>query len=90
MLRYAPLLSTGVASESLKEGMDDLLTLHRIGMPPELRKSFYTSNPIDSAFSSTKLRTMMVKRWNKKTDMIKRWASTRVFNLWVKMEKSSF
>jgi putative transposase len=66
------------ASESLKEGMDDLLTLHRIGMPPELRKSFYTSNPIDSAFSSTKLRTMRVKRWNKKTDMIKRWASTHL------------
>ena len=41
MLRLASLLSTGVAAESLKEGMDDILTLHRIAMPPELRKSFY-------------------------------------------------
>jgi len=66
------------ASESLKEGLDDLLTLHRIKMPPELRKSFYTTNVIDSAFSNPKFRIRRVKRWNKKTDMIKRWAGSHL------------
>jgi len=66
------------ASESLKEGLDDILTLHRIKMPPELRKSFYTTNVIDSAFSNPKFRIRRVKRWRKKTDMIKRWAGSHL------------
>ena len=66
------------ASESLKEGLDDILTLHRIGMPPELRKSFYTTNVIDSAFSNPKFRVRRVKRWRKNNDMIKRWAGSHL------------
>lgn len=66
------------ASESLKEGLDDILTLHRIAMPPELRKSFYTTNVIDSAFSNPKFRVRRVKRWRKKNDMIKRWAGSHL------------
>lgn len=66
------------ASESLKEGLDDILTLHRIGMPPELRKSFYTTNVIDSAFSNPKFRVRRVKRWRKSNDMIKRWAGSQL------------
>ena len=64
------------ASESLKEGLDDILTLHRIGMPPELRISFYTTNVIDSAFANPKFRVRRVKRWRKGNDMIKRWAGS--------------
>jgi len=66
------------ASESLKEGLDDILTLHRIAMPPELRKSFYTTNVIDSAFANPKLRVRRVKRWRKSNDMIKRWAGSHL------------
>lgn len=66
------------ASESLKESLDDILTLHRIAMPPELRKSFYTTNVIDSAFSNPKLRVRRVKRWRKSNDMIKRWAGSHL------------
>jgi transposase-like protein len=66
------------ASESLKEGLDDILTLHRIAMPPELRKSFYTTNVIDSAFSNPKFRVRRVKRWRKSNDMIKRWAGSHL------------
>ena len=78
MLRLASLLSTGVAAESLKEGLDDILTLHRIAMPPELRKSFYTTNVIDSAFAHPKFRVRRVKRWRKSNDMIKRWAGSHL------------
>lgn len=66
------------ASESLKEGLDDILTLHRIAMPPELRKSFYTTNVIDSAFSNPKFKVRRVKRWRKNNDMIKRWAGSHL------------
>ena len=53
------------ASESLQEGLNDILTLHRISMPPELRKSFYTTNVIDSAFAHPKFKIRRVKRWRK-------------------------
>ena len=64
------------AAHSLEEGMPDLLTLHRIGMPPELRKSFYTTNLIESAFSPVKERSRRVKKWNHRTDQVLRWSST--------------
>jgi putative transposase len=66
------------ASESLKEGLDDILTLHRIKMLPELRKSFYTTNVIDSAFATPKFKVRRVKRWRKNNDMIKRWAGSHL------------
>ncbi|MCB1174559.1 MAG: transposase, partial [Leptospiraceae bacterium] len=62
------------ASESLLEGLDDLLTLHRIKMPPALRKSFYTTNLIESGFSEPRFKMKRVKRWIHQGDMIKRWA----------------
>ncbi len=61
------------AAESLNEGRDDLLTLHRIGMPPALRKSFYTTNLIESANSVAKERSGRVKRWRRDTDQLMRW-----------------
>ena len=67
------------AAESLQDGLEDIFTLHRISesdMPPELRKTFYTTNLIESGFSSPKLRVRRVKRWRKNTDMIKRWAGS--------------
>ena len=66
------------AAESLQEGLEDIFTLHRINMPPELRKSFYTTNLIESGFSSPKFRVRRVKRWRKNTDMIKRWAGSHL------------
>lgn len=62
------------AAESLLEGLDDLLTLHKIKMPSELRKSFYTTNLIESGFSHPRFKMNRVKRWIKHGDMIKRWA----------------
>lgn len=61
------------AAESLKEGLEDLLTLHRLEMPPPLRISFYTTNLIESAFANPRDGINRVKRWRKNTDMIKRW-----------------
>lgn len=62
------------AAESLREGMEELLTLHRIKMPPEMRRSLYTTNTIESSFANPRFQTSRVKRWRKDSDMIKRWA----------------
>lgn len=68
------------AAESFKEGFDELLTLHRISLPPELRKSFYTTNLIESGFSSPRFKMRRVKQWIKTGDMIKRWAGAALYN----------
>ena len=64
------------AARSLEEGLEDLLTLHRIKMPPELRKSFYTTNLIESSFSNPRNHANRVKRWRKNTDQVMRWAGS--------------
>lgn len=61
------------AAESLREGLERLLTLHRIKMDPPLRKSFYTTNLIDSAFSNPRSHLNRVKRTQGKTDQALRW-----------------
>lgn len=66
------------AAESMKEGVEELLTLHRIEMPPPLRKSFYTSNLIDSAFAHPRSQLNRVKHWRKDSDMIKCWVGSRL------------
>lgn len=66
------------AAESLREGFEDLLTLHRIGVPPALRKSLYTTNLIDSAFSKPRAGLNRVKRWRKDSDMMKRWTASHL------------
>jgi len=62
------------ASESMKEGLEEILTLHRINVPPQLRKSLYTTNLIESGFSNPRFKMNRVKKWSTKNDMIKRWA----------------
>ena len=62
------------AAESMREGLEDILTLHRLEVPPALRKSLYTTNLIDSAFANPRFKMNRVKRWRTDSDMIKRWA----------------
>ena len=40
------------AAESLKEGQNELLTVHRLEVTPLLRKTLQTTNPIESMFAS--------------------------------------
>jgi transposase-like protein len=61
------------AAASLKEGLEETLTLHRLGVTGLLRKSLSTTNPIESCFSVTRTVTGRVKKWNG-GDMVQRWA----------------
>lgn len=64
------------AAECLAKDLDELLTLHRLGLPPVLRKTFSTTNSIESAFSYLRKILKNVKRWRRTTDQIQRWTGT--------------
>jgi putative transposase len=72
--------TTAVRSNSGDYRFADLLTLHRIEMPPALRVSFYTTNLIDSAFANPRYGINRVKRWRKNSDMIKRWLGAHLLD----------
>lgn len=63
------------AGKSLAEADGELLTLHQIGMPANLRKSFLSTNLIESAFSHPRKIMSRVKRWHNRTDQLQRWAA---------------
>lgn len=62
------------AAASLREGLEETLTLHRLGLPEALRKSLSSTNLIESAFSVARNVTGRVKRW-RGGDMRLRWSA---------------
>jgi putative transposase len=62
------------AAASLREGMEETLTVVRLGVPELLRRTLATTNPIESAFSVAENVTSRVKRW-RDGDMRKRWCT---------------
>jgi transposase-like protein len=61
------------AANSLREGLEETLTIHKLGVTGLLRKTLSTTNPIESCFSVTRTVTLRVKRW-REGDMRQRWA----------------
>ncbi|GAB4355427.1 MAG: hypothetical protein Kow0099_39350 [Candidatus Abyssubacteria bacterium] len=61
------------AAKSLREGLEETLTIHKLGGGDLLRKTLSTTNPIESCFSVTRAITGRVKRW-RGGDMAQRWA----------------
>jgi putative transposase len=61
------------AAASLKEGLEETLTIHKLGITGLLRKTLSTTNPIEACFSVTRTITGRVKRW-RGNDMVQRWA----------------
>ncbi|NBW41629.1 hypothetical protein EBR25_11610 [bacterium] len=52
------------AANSLDEAGDELLTLHKLGVPLDLRKSLDSTNMIESLFSVVRQKLHNVKNWN--------------------------
>ena len=61
------------AAGSLKEGLEETLTVYKLGVTGLLRKTLQTTNPIESCFSVSRTITGRVKRW-RGDDMVQRWA----------------
>lgn len=65
------------AARSLEEGLEETLTLHRLGLPESLRHSLRSTNLIESALSVAADVTRRVKRW-RGGDMRLRWTAAGI------------
>jgi putative transposase len=63
------------AARSLEEGMEDTLTVHRLGLPAKLRRTLSSTNLIESAFSTVETVCRNVKRW-RGGDQYLRWVAS--------------
>lgn len=62
------------AAASLREGMEETLTVTRLGLPPSLLRTFQSTNTVESAFSVARTTMRNVKRW-RDGKMIQRWTA---------------
>jgi len=63
------------AARSLAEGMEETLTVHRLHVPMQLRKTLASTNVIESAFSIVEQVCKNVKRWHG-GDQRERWVGS--------------
>ena len=63
------------AARSLAEGLDETLTVHRLHVPPQLRRTLASTNAIESAFSIVERVCVNVKRWHP-GDQRERWVGS--------------
>lgn len=67
------------AAKSLREGLEETLTLHRLAVPEALRRSLQSTNIAESAIAVVRQRTRNVKRWpdggrrSPKASQVQRW-----------------
>lgn len=62
------------AAASLREGLDETLTVARLGLPYRLARSLSTTNAIENMLSRVRVVSRNVKRWRGGT-MILRWVT---------------
>ena len=65
------------AAASLREGMEETLTVLKLELPTSLRRSLSTTNAIESMLSSVRRVSRNVKRW-KGGGMVRRWVAMGV------------
>jgi transposase-like protein len=63
------------AARSLQEGLEETLAVHRLGLPEKLRKTFRSTNPIESLLDKVSYRGRRVKRWRTGRQVC-RWAAS--------------
>ena len=65
------------AAASLREGLEETLTVSRLNLSPGLVKTLKSTNPIESMISVARTVTGNVKRW-RNGSMILRWTATGI------------
>jgi len=68
------------AAASLREGQEETLTVHRLAVPPSLRSTLRSTNPIESCFATTRKHCRNVKRWRSQ-EMVQRWVGTMLLEV---------
>ena len=75
------------ALESLEEAGKETMTAIELNLPPLLKKTLLSTNPIESAFSYTDYRVARVKNWRSGSDQVSRWAATVLLNVEPRLQK---
>jgi putative transposase len=74
------------AAHSLEEGLEETLTVHRLGVGTLLRQTLASTNPIESCFSIVEKVARNVKRW-RAGDHALRWTATGLLEAEKKFRK---
>lgn len=74
------------AAKSLEEGLEETLTIHRLGLSAELSRSLGTTNCIESLMSQMGAYTDKVDRWHN-SDQILRWTGTGLMDIEPRLRK---
>jgi putative transposase len=67
------------AAGSIREGLEDMFAVRRLGVSDRLARTLCCTNAIESMFSVARSTTGNVKRWRDGT-MVKRWAAAGMLN----------
>ena len=68
------------ALQSLDEGLEETLTIHRLGVNPTLRQTLATTNMLESVFSLVEVRTGKVDRW-RNSNQKHRWLAAALLDI---------
>lgn len=79
-LHHELALRNASAAASLAEGLEETLTLHRLGVFPEVGTSFKTTNLIESVMARVEERTARVDHW-RTSDQKLRWCAAALWTI---------
>ena len=85
-LRPSLALMNESAQASLEEGLEETLTIHRLGLMPQLKLSFRTTNCIESLNSMVGQLIRNVKRW-KNSNQRYRWLGSALLDIEPRLRK---
>ena len=74
------------AANSLLEGLEETLTIHHLGLSPELSQSLSTTNCIEGVMSQLGSYTDKVDRWHN-SDQILRWTSMGLMDIEPRLQR---
>jgi len=74
------------AADSLLEGLDEMFTINRLGLPGSLRRSLGSTNAIESPYSGVRAKTGRVKHW-RDGRMALRWVASALDSIEKRMRR---
>lgn len=80
------LIINETSANSLMEGIEETLTLHRLGLSPELYKSLNTTNCIESVMAQLGIYTDKVDRWQSSNQLL-RWSAAGLLEIEPNLKK---
>jgi transposase-like protein len=74
------------AAGSLLEGLEEMFTINRLGLPKNLRRCLSSTNVIESPYSGVRQKTGRVRRW-RDGQMVLRWTASALLSIEKRMRR---